>query len=123
MTTATIPATTTSPTGNAVLVLGERNDKPFIVDFNGKYHLFSRVVALHSDCQSLVSPGSTLFSGNINEDLTFEYGDGEAHYGCAATLRNEFWYFGGSSNIKLNRQVKWQKYLLDIYLFYFRLVK
>ena len=34
--------------------------------------------------------------GNVNEDLAFEYGDGtETHYGCGATLQNEFWYFGG----------------------------
>ena len=55
------------------------------------------------------------FSGNINEDLTFEYGDGTAaHYGCGATLNNEFWYFGGSNK----RQVKSQKYLLYIFINY-----
>ena len=116
MTTATIPATTTSPTGNAVLVLGKNPyNKPFIVDFNGKYHLFSRVVALHTvtfSPESALSQDSShvifeinLFSGNINEDLTFEYGENtQAHYGCAATLKNEFWYFGGYS---YKRQVKW----------------
>ena len=38
VTTATVPRTTTSPTGNAVLVLSTRdsNNKPFIVDFNGE---------------------------------------------------------------------------------------
>ena len=62
------------------------------------------------------------FSGNINEDLTFEYGENtQANYGCAATLKNEFWYFGGYSSFK--RQVKLTKYLLYIYLFYFRLAK
>ena len=51
-------------------------------------------------------------SGNINEDLTFEYGENTgAHYGCAATLKNQFWYFGGS----YKRQVKSQKCLLYIY--------
>ena len=37
VTTATVPTTTTSPTGNAVLVLStfNSNNKPFIVDFNG----------------------------------------------------------------------------------------
>ena len=60
------------------------------------------------------------YSGNINQDLAFEYGDGTAaQYGCGSTLNNEFWYFGGSNK----RQVKSQKYSLDIYLFYFRLVK
>ena len=42
VTTATVPSTTTSPSGNAVLVLStfSFNNKPFIVDFNGKYHMF-----------------------------------------------------------------------------------
>ena len=35
--------------------------------------------------------------GNINESLSFEYGDGAiAVSGCSATLNGEFWYFGGS---------------------------
>ena len=47
------------------------------------------------------------FTGNINEDLTFEYGTNtEAHYGCAATIKNEFWYFGGNGS-SYKRQVKW----------------
>ena len=47
------------------------------------------------------------FTENKNEDLTFEYGPGtEARNGCGATIKNEFWYFGGSS--RYNRQVKWQ---------------
>ena len=43
VTMTTVPATTTSPTGNAVLVLStaNANNKPFIVDFNGKYQEFS----------------------------------------------------------------------------------
>ena len=46
------------------------------------------------------------FTGNVNEDLTFEYGTNtETSYGCAATLNNEFWYFGGISH---ERQVKCQ---------------
>ena len=46
------------------------------------------------------------FTGNINEDLTFEFGTNtQAYYGCAATIKNEFWYFGGYS---YKRQVKWQ---------------
>ena len=61
-------------------------------------------------------------SGNINEDLDFEYSDGtSAHFGCGATLHNVFWYFGGSGSNK--RQVKFQKPLLDIHLFNLRLVK
>ena len=88
MTTATVPATTTSPTGNAVLVLStwNSNNKPFILDFNGKYFVFAGDIEINFD------------SGNINEDLAFEYGDGSTvHYSCGATLNNEFWYFGGSN--------------------------
>lgn len=33
----------------------------------------------------------------MNDDLDFTYGDGAtAYYGCGATLKGEFWYFGGS---------------------------
>ena len=40
----------------------------------------------------------------MNEDLTLEYGDlTEVRYGCAATLNNDFWYFGGNT---FKRQVK-----------------
>ena len=39
------------------------------------------------------------FRGNVNEDLAFEYDDTtETSYGCAATLHNEFWYFGGETH-------------------------
>ena len=106
-TTTTIITTTTpiSPTRNAVLVLStfKSNNKPFIVDFNGKYFmLFSN---FNFRCQ-----------GNINEDLNFEYGDNTGvHWGCGATLHNVFWYFGGSPD---PRQVKLQKHLLDTYLFF-----
>ena len=35
----------------------------------------------------------------MNNDLDFEYGSGtEAKYGCAVTLKGQFWYLGGSSN-------------------------
>ena len=54
-------------------------------------------------CQKVnLSEKLNAISGNINEDLTFEYGDGTQTYnGCAATFQNEFWYFGGNE-----RQVK-----------------
>ena len=59
----------------------------------------------------------------MNEDLTFEYGVGtEVQYGCAATLKNEFWYFGGSSS-SLKRQVYYKKYSFDMYWFFFRQAK
>ena len=36
------------------------------------------------------------FLGNINENLSFEFGDETTAYGgCGATLNGEFWYFGG----------------------------
>jgi len=48
-----------------------------------------------------------LCSGNINEDLAFEYGQGATvTSGCATTLKNEFWYFGGSGFENTLRQVK-----------------
>ena len=56
-----------------------------------------------------------IYSGNINEDLDFEYGRGtEIYRGCGALLRNVFWYFGGLKSYK--RQVKLLKDL-NIYLF------
>ena len=52
-------------------------------------------------------------SGNMNEDLTFEYGaDMQVSWGCAATLKNEFWYFGGCCSNK--RQVYCKKYSFDM---------
>ena len=57
----------------------------------------------------------------MNEDLTFEYGAGtQARNGCAATLKNEFWYFGGNS---YERQVICKKYLFDTDFVYFRQAK
>ena len=41
------------------------------------------------------------FLGNINENLSFEFGDGTTAYGgCGATLNGEFWYFGGLDSYK-----------------------
>ena len=83
--TSTTTTTSISTTRNAVLVLGtyDSNNKPFIVDFNGKFLIIFSNINFHC-------------SGNINEDLDFEYGDDTvAHFGCGATLQNVFWYFGG----------------------------
>ena len=45
-----------------------------------------------------------MYSGNVNEDLNFEYGEETgAHGGCGALLRNVLWYFGGLGSYK--RQV------------------
>ena len=61
------------------------------------------------------------YSGNINEDLTFEYdANTQAQYGCAATLKNQFWYFGGNS---YKRQVKSQKILVGYLLILFQASK
>ena len=39
-----------------------------------------------------------MISGDVNDDLNFEFGDGAvAHNGCGATLFGEFWYFGGGT--------------------------
>ena len=36
-------------------------------------------------------------TGDLNDDLDFQYDGAEAHNGCAATLMGEFWYFGGGT--------------------------
>ena len=52
-----------------------------IVDFDGQY------IFLYIQ--------TNLSLGNINENLSFEYGYGAtAKYGCGATLNGEYWYFG-----------------------------
>ena len=46
------------------------------------------------------------YSGNYNDDLSFEYGAGTtAAYGCGATLMGQFWYFGGTQDDANKRQV------------------
>ena len=53
--------------------------------------------------------------GNINENLNFEYGTGTTvSYGCAATFRGDFYYFGGAAPNK--RQVRvfhWESPIWD----------
>ena len=50
----------------------------------------------------------TFILGNINDNLNFEYGPGTTvSYGCAATLRGEFYYFGGADPNK--RQVSFRQ--------------
>jgi len=45
---------------------------------------------------------SIYLSGNINDDLDFEYGDGaDARYGCGATLMDEYWYFGDDNKVNI----------------------
>ena len=88
VTTTSQPDTTTSPTVNAVLILNTVSSAnvPMIVDFEGQYIFLYISVSLSS--------------GNINENLAFEYGVGAtAKYGCGATLNGEFWYFGNDKQV------------------------
>ena len=72
------------------------------VDFNGKNH---------SDFYQ--SDFYFWYSGNVEDDLIFEYGEGaDAFYGCGATLMGEMFYFGGSGSQK--RQV-WIVYINRIW--------
>ena len=109
-TTKTTTTTTLSPTRSAVLVLSTMKpleNRPFIVDFDGKYSMFFSII--------------NFSKGNVNADLNFEYGDDTAmatvYTGCGATLHNEFWYFGSGSSL-YKRQVKLQKCPLNIYLIF-----
>ena len=82
------------PNRNAVLVLStyDSNNKPFIVDFNGKYFVFYMNVDF-------------IYSGNVNEDLNFEYGEEiKVVKGCGALLRNVFWYFGGGFGVDVDER-------------------
>jgi len=50
--------------------------------------------------------------GNINEDISFEYGEGAtAYYGCGVVFKGEYLYFGGEGSAN-NRQVSTTKYRL-----------
>ena len=47
-----------------------------------------------------------IFSGVVNDDLDFNYESGvNLKRGCAATLRGQMWYFGGTSLQGFERQV------------------
>ena len=47
-------------------------------------------------------------SGNVIDDLNFEYGEGAyATYGCGTTLMGEFWYFGSGQQVSFFSQVIW----------------
>ena len=68
------PNPTPSPDGNAVLVLGTiySTNAPYVIDFDGN-----------------VNPNSVF---EIGEDVTISYG-------CPATLKGEFWYFGSATRV------------------------
>ena len=60
-----------------------------ILDFDGKKIILNIFFSIY-------------LSGNINDDLDFEYGDGaDARYGCGATLMDEYWYFGGDKRVNI----------------------
>ena len=45
-------------------------------------------------------------SGNVNEDVNFEYGEGTtAAYGCGVVFKGEYFYFGGNGAANV-RQVR-----------------
>ena len=36
-------------------------------------------------------------NGFVNDNLNFQFGDDTStYYGCGATLKGEFWFFGGN---------------------------
>ena len=46
-------------------------------------------------------------SGSVNDDINFSYGSElPLRYGCGVTLRDQFWYFGGSYSVR--RQVSFE---------------
>ena len=86
VTNPTMPSTTVAPEEPAaVLVLNNfnKNNKPMVIGFDGK-----KVAFFISNYKIIL--------GKVNDDIDFTYGEETAtYYGCGATLRGEFWYFGG----------------------------
>ena len=73
-----------------------------VIDWDGKriilHSLTVRVLLILTLTQ-------LMFSGNFDDDLNFNFGDGATVYkGCGAMLMDQFWYFGGSGSAN-NRQV------------------
>lgn len=55
----------------------------------------------------------------MNDDIDFAYGEKTAtYYGCGATLRGEFWYFGG-----FDRQVSLNEEDVFLFMIYFKASK
>ena len=72
-----------------------------IVDFDGRIKKYSGIFKI---------------LGNINENLNFEYGTGTTvSYGCAATFRGEFYYFGGAAPNKRQVRVSFLGLQLDLF--------
>ena len=75
------------------------------------------IVDFEGELRDFILLRNSFSIGNINEDLTFEYGDGtEVHHGCGVTFQNEFWYFGGTypNNQQVNFFHLWMTYNLFI---------
>ena len=54
------------------------------------------------------------FSGVVNDDLDFNYGNGVSlSRGCGVTLHGQFWYLGGKGST-YDRQVNMNAYLFQI---------
>ena len=54
--------------------------------------------------------------GNVKNNLNFEYGPGTTvSYGCAATFRGEFYYFGGAAPNKRQVRVSFLGLQLDLF--------
>ena len=71
-------ATARPPAVPAVFVLTKTNNKPMVVDFEGR----------------------------VNRDVFIDMGEfNELHWGCGTTFYGEFWYFGGDYRDQHERQV------------------
>ena len=81
-----ITATTTRPPAvPAVFVLTKTNNKPMVVDFEGR----------------------------VNRDVFIDMGEfSELHWGCGTTFYGEFWYFGGDYRDQHERQVSLEHFFI-----------
>ena len=75
-----------------------------VIDWDGKLILFQFLIGR---VLFIIRGTKLVFSGNFDDDLNFNYGDGATVYrGCGAMLMDQFWYFGGNGSAN-NRQVNW----------------
>ena len=73
-----------------------------VIDFNGKL----RVILKLTRANRVPAGSFFLFSGNVDNNLDFTFGEGTSFYdSCGATLNGEFWVFGGNSNQRQLRKV------------------
>ena len=57
------------------------------------------VVSWDGEPINVLSKRLVIFSGDVNDDLDFEYINGaDVNVGCGAVLMGEYWYFGGEAN-------------------------